>query len=127
MTKRNTDDTSVQSVVSTVHYGSQEVLLLELTKNWNDADFLYAIERLDIKQPMAQRLELRELYQKLRRDRNAFAARIAMEEANARRHDEISRRLEDLKTPHWSVVPNFWMTVVILLLTAIRVILALRH
>jgi hypothetical protein len=36
------------------------------------------------------------------------------------RHREINGRLEDLKRPHWTVKPNFWITVV----SAIAAILA---
>ncbi|MGD1032119.1 MAG: hypothetical protein ABSA05_13365 [Opitutaceae bacterium] len=32
------------------------------------------------------------------------------EAANERRHKELARRLDELKKPHWSVVPNFWIT-----------------
>lgn len=88
------------------------------------------LERIDTKQPAAQREELRTLYHKLRRDRLAFEERKTTDEANACRHDEVLKKLEDLKRPHWSVVPNFWMTVAILLLTGIGVILTLlvlRH
>lgn len=41
------------------------------------------------------------------------------EEKEEARHREIHGRLKELKKPHWSVAPNFWMTLVILVLTAI--------
>jgi hypothetical protein len=32
--------------------------------------------------------------------------------ADANRHREIEARLNELKTPHWTVKPNFWITVI---------------
>jgi hypothetical protein len=118
MNKRNTDEVRIQEVVRSIHYVSQEVTLLEMTKNWSEADFLYAIERLDSDQPQERRDELRGLYHKLRRERQAEEARKASEAASASRHEEVCCRLEELKNPHWSTVPNFWMTLAILVLTA---------
>ena len=50
-----------------------------------------------------------------------LAAREAArrEKADQERHRLIEGRLSELKMPHWSVAPNFWMTLVILILTAI--------
>jgi len=130
MSKRNTDDAEVQNVVRCIKYISQEVDLIKKTKTWSEADFLYAIERLEVDLPKEMRDQVRGLYRNLLMERQATDARIVAEEASARRHDEISRRLEELKKPHWSIVPNFWMTAAILILTAIGVIaafLALRH
>jgi predicted transcriptional regulator len=130
MSKRNTDDAEVQNVVRWIKYISQEVDLIKKTKTWSEADFLYAIERLEVDLPKEMRDQVRGLYRNLLMERQATDARIVAEEASARRHDEISRRLEELKKPHWSIVPNFWMTAAILILTAIGVIaafLALRH
>jgi hypothetical protein len=28
------------------------------------------------------------------------------------RHEKVMRALEELKTPHWTVTPNFWLTMV---------------
>lgn len=36
----------------------------------------------------------------------------------------IENRLRELKKPHWSTVPIFWMTLVILILTAVGTIAA---
>jgi hypothetical protein len=40
-------------------------------------------------------------------------------ELEAVRHRELREQLEALKKPHWSAVPNFWMTLIILVLTAV--------
>lgn len=128
--KRNADDATVEGVVNSIHYATQEVTLLELTKNWNDTDFLYALERVEIKHPEAQRAELRALYHRLRREQMAAAERMAMADLNARRHEEIASRLQELRKSHWSVVPNFWLTLAILGLTALGVwleYLVVRH
>lgn len=139
MIKRKTNDADVQQVVRWINYPTQKVSLIEMTKTWSEADILYAIERLQTDQRERQD-QLRDLYWDLRRERLATDARIASEEANIQRHNEISKRLEelneisrrlgDLKKPHWSIVPNFWITVLISILTAIAVVaafLALRH
>ncbi len=134
MSKRKTEDAEVQKIVHFINYVTQEVMLIEMTNTWSEADFLYAIERLEVDQPKDQpkerRDQVRELYRNLRVERQAKEARNASEEASAQRHDEISRRLEELKKPHWSIVPNFWMTAALLILTfigAIAAVLALRH
>jgi hypothetical protein len=130
MSKRKTNDADVQQVVRWINYPTQEVTLIEMTKTWSEADFLYAIDRLQTDQPKERRDQVRELYRNLRAERQVTDARIASEEANIQRHNEISKRLDDLKKPHWSIVPNFWITVLISILTAIAVIaafLALRH
>jgi hypothetical protein len=130
MSTRNTDDAEVQRVVRSINYVTQEATLIGMTKNWSEADFLYGIERLDSDQPHDRREPLRVLYHKLHRERHAEEVRMDSEAANAKRHEELSRRLEELRKPHWSVVPNFWMTAGILILTTIAVIaaiLGLRH
>lgn len=132
MIKRKTNDADVQQVVRWINYPTQKVSLIEMTKTWSEADILYAIERLQTDQRERQD-HLREMYWDLRRERLATDARIASEEANIQRHNEISERLEklneisrlldDLKKPHWSIVPNFRITKAILILTAIGVTL----
>jgi hypothetical protein len=124
MNDRKTSDVDIQIVVRQINYESQEAMLLQMTKNWSVADFIYAIDRLEVDQPTGRREQLRGLYRTLRVEREAVDARRSSEEANAKRHAELSARLEDLKSPHWSVVPNFRLTVAILVLTAIGVIIA---
>jgi hypothetical protein len=133
MSKRKADDAEVQRVVHWIKYVSQEVTLIEMTKAWSEADFLYAVERIEtdlLDIPQERREQIRGLYWNLRMERQVTEAHMASEEANIRRHDEIVRQLQKLKEPHWSIVPNFWITVVISILTAIAVIaafLALHH
>jgi len=140
MSKRNTDNAGVETVVRWINYVTQEVTLIEMTRTWSDADFLYAIERLQTDQPKDRRDQLREIYWRLRNERIATDARVASEEASVQRHkeismrleelNEISRRLDDLKKPHWYKDPNFWMNAALTILTAVLVIvgfLGLRH
>jgi hypothetical protein len=130
MSDRKADDAEVQRIVHWIISPAQEVTLIEQTKKWSEADFLYAIDRLETDQPEERRQHLRGLYRALRKERQEHDARNASEEASARRFDDLSRRLDELKKPHWSIVPNFWITVTILILTAIGAIatvLALRH
>lgn len=124
MNKRNTDDAEVQRIVRWIKYTTQEVDLIKMTKKWTEEDFLYAIERLEVDLPKEMRDQVRGLYRTLLMERQTADARIALDEASARRHEEISRRLQELKKPHWSIVPNFWITAAILILTAIGVIVA---
>jgi len=63
----------------------------------------------------------------MRNEREAADERAASEAVSTQRHVEISRRLDELKKPHWSIPWNFWMTAAILILTLILVILAFRH
>ena len=51
MSERKTEDAEVQRVVQAIGFPSQDVTLMEMTKNWNEEDFLYAIQRLDSDQP----------------------------------------------------------------------------
>ena len=133
MSERKTSDAEIQRIVRYVKYPTQEVFLRQEARAWNEADFLYALDRIDsdlADQPNEARELVRVLYRTLRKDREEAEARMALESANIQRHAEISRRLEELKKPHWSIIPNFWMTLIILILTAIgavATVLALRH
>ena len=93
MSKRKTTDADIQQVVRWINYATQEVTLIEMTKTWSEADFLYAIDRLQTDQPKERRDQVRELYRNLRAERQVTDARIASEEANIQRHNEISKRL----------------------------------
>jgi hypothetical protein len=133
MSERKTGDAEIQRIVRWIKYPSQEVTLIKETKNWNTADFLEALERLDVDltdHPKEIRDQLRLLYRSLRSEREATEERAASEVLNTQRHIEISRRLDELKKPHWSIAWNFWMTAAILIFTVVLVItaiLAFRH
>ena len=134
MSERKTNDAEVQRIVRSVSYDtpSSEVFLRRETGKWSGADFLYALERLETdvaSQPKETHERLRLLYRTLLREREDSEARQITEEANVKRHGEISRQLEELKKPHWSIVPNFWLTLGILILALLGFIvsIALRH
>lgn len=112
MSDRKESDAEIQRVVRFVGYASQEALLFDMTKTWSTTDFLYAIDRLEIDQTADKRELLRGLYRELRVEREAADARKDSEDASARRHSDLSSRLEELKKPHWTVLPNFWLTAV---------------
>ena len=136
-------EAEIQTVVRWIHYPTHETDLIRATKSWNEEDFLYAIDRIQtdlVSLSKEQQDQIRGLYRTLLKERQDENARITSENASVQRHQEISKRLEelkeisrrldDLKKPHWSIIPNFWITVVISILTAILVILgffALRH
>jgi hypothetical protein len=94
-------------------------MLLVMTKTWGSADFIYAIDRLEIDQGHERRDLVLPLYRRLMAEHETAEARVKVEEAKEQRHKEMTYSLEELKTPHWSTVPNFWITVAILVLTAI--------
>ena len=133
MSERKTSDVEIQQIIRSASYPVHEVYLRKATKTWSEADFFYVLDRLDVDlsgQPQEIRDRLRVLYRTLLKENEEAEARLASETANAKRHAEIFRQLEELKKPHWSIVPNFWMTAAILVLTLIGVIaaiLALRH
>jgi hypothetical protein len=121
-------EAEIQRVVRWIQYPTQETDLIRETKSWNDDDFLYAIDRVQTDLgalPKEQQDQIRRLYRALLKERQDENARIASEKASAQRHEEISRRLDELKKPHWSITPNFWMTAAILILTFIGVVVAI--
>ncbi len=124
MSPRNKSAADIQTVVHLINYPSQETLLIEQTRDWSVADVVYAIERLDQDQPEDRREQLRGIYRALRIEREAAELRKVAEADTAKRHAELTARLDQLKKPHWSVTPNFYLTVVILVLTAIGAVAA---
>jgi uncharacterized membrane protein len=46
------------------------------------------------------------------------------EEADEKRHQEVQAKLAELQRSHWTVVPNFWLTVIAAVASVIGVILA---
>ena len=127
MNDRKTSEGDIQSVVRAILYPTQETLLIKMTEKWNTGDFLYAIDRLSTDQPADRREALRPIYMHLWEKRKADEAQAVLDAIEAQRHEDISRKLEELKRPHWSIVANFWMTVAILILTVIATLLAFRH
>lgn len=129
MSERKTNDAEVQRIVRSVPYDtpSSEVFLRTQSGKWSSADFLYALERIDIDvsgQPKEAFERLRTLYRTLLKERQDSEARLIAEEANIKRHTEMSRQLEELKKPHWSIVPNFWLTLGILILALLGLIIS---
>lgn len=121
-------EVEIQGVVRFVRYSTQETDLIRMTKSWNEEDFLYAIDRVQtdlVELPKEQQDQIRRLYRAQLKERQDENARVASEKASAQRHEEISRRLDELKNPHWSITPNFWMTAAILILTFIGVVVAI--
>jgi hypothetical protein len=49
---------------------------------------------------------------------------MVREEIEERRHREVERRLEELKKPHWTVLPNFWLTALSAFAAIVAAILA---
>jgi hypothetical protein len=120
----------IEMVVLSVKYVMQETDLIRDTKSWNEEDFLYAMGRIQtdlVGLSREEQNQIRGLYRTRLKERQDENARVAFENVSAQRHEEISRRLNELKKPPKSI---FWMTAVILILTAIGVVLAflaLRH
>ena len=112
MIARKADDEEVQRVVSNYSYISAEATLRQVTKDWSSADFLHALDRLGVKPPLGDIPHMRDLCRTMRAEREAEEARVRADEITAQRHSELTQHLDDLKRPHWSVIPNFWITVV---------------
>lgn len=129
MSERKTNDAEVQRILRTFPYytSSSVVSIRRDTREWSSADFLYALERLDT-DVSSQNKEMHEglhvLYCTLLQEREDSEARLIAEEANLKRHGELSLRLEELKKPHWSIVPNFWLTFGILILALLGLIVS---
>lgn len=130
MNERKTNDAEVQRIVRTFPYytSSSEASIRRDTREWSSADFLYSLERLDSdvsSQNKEMHEGLRALYRTLLQEREDSEARNVLEEANVKRYAEISRRLEELKKPHWSIVPNLWLTFGILILALFGLIVSI--
>ncbi|HEY3855968.1 MAG TPA: hypothetical protein VGO67_16380 [Verrucomicrobiae bacterium] len=123
--ERKTPNAEIQRVVQAINYSSDEILLIEMTKTWNAADFLYAIERLQVDQPKDRRDPLLDLYRNLRRERADVDARLAAEVSSAKRHADLVLRLDEIKKPHWTLAPNFWIGTVILAVSVLAVFVAI--
>lgn len=110
---RNKSDADVEGVVRYINYASQEIDIVQRTRDWSSADFEYACDRYAIGAPGERELPaLREIWSRLRSERRR-------EELGLEQLTDIKGELDKLKNPHWSVVPIFWMTVIILILTAV--------
>ncbi len=128
MSERKVSDGEMQQIIRFNIYPAQETYLRKVVKTWSEADFLYVLDRLDVDlsgQAEEIRDRLHTLYRTLLKEHEEAEARRAVEAASAKRHTDILRQLEELKKPHWSIVPNFWMTLAILALTLIGVIVAI--
>jgi hypothetical protein len=113
MSTRRADDAEVQRIVRDFSFPSEEASVREATKNWSSADFVYAIGRLAVAPPRAGDIpKMRELYGALRNERAAEETRLQVERDSVERHAQLTKRLEQLQKPHWSVVPNFVVTVI---------------
>jgi hypothetical protein len=129
--QRNAKDWDVDTTVRSYCYPWQEGEIMEATETWSEGDYLFAVDRIPIIHSQQEIQEpLRSLYLRLLKARKDENTRAASELLETQRHNDIAKRLDELKRPHWSVIPNFWLTVFILILTAAGVvvgILTLRH
>jgi hypothetical protein len=120
MSQRSIDDAEIQRVVKTIR---NEATLRTSTESWSAADVQYGIEYLDDHRDRVdwswQRDSVLPLLRDIRREKSEADSRAAAEEADERRFRNLSEKIEALKEPHWSTAPNFWLTVAILILTAI--------
>lgn len=116
--ERSKTEAEIQGLVRVIQYASQENDIVCQTRDWNTADIEYAINRLQTDCRIKEQEEgLREIWNRLRAERRR-------EELDAERHSKVLEQIEVLKKSHWSVVPNFWMTVVILILTGVAAVAA---
>jgi hypothetical protein len=93
--------------------------------NWNDIEVALlksTIESLDkatleaftqVEPPPSQNPAFHIRFQQAQqRIGRALAKIYAKEKIVNARHREIHDRLEELKRPHWTVLPNFWLTAI---------------
>jgi hypothetical protein len=113
MSERKTSDAVVLEVLRKITGPSQEASLRKLTKDWSTSDFDYAFDQAS--RILGWDTRLREILRILRTERET-----------TEQHAEIAAKLEALKKPHWSVAPNFWLTLAILILTAIGTIATVK-
>jgi hypothetical protein len=124
MDERKASEADVERVVRSFIWPRDEMSIRHETRLWGSADFLYAIGRVHVDlQAIAKRDEMLSIYKRLRDECVEREARAESESANAKRHAEaeranperhaeIARRLDKLKEPHWTVLPNFWLTLI---------------
>jgi hypothetical protein len=118
MSKRNVSDSEVDRVISCISLPSQDTDLRRGTAAWSVADFDYAIDR----GPFFHRNSwdaVRGPYQSLRQERAEADARASAQEMESQRHVEITSHLRELKKPHWTVTPGFWVAFAAMVFAAI--------
>lgn len=101
----------VELIVRHNLYETQEATLRQMTANWRPEHFMHA---LDCLRSLAtdRQVAMAPIYRNLLTRCEENAARANAEAVTRRRHDEITTRLAELKRPHWTVLPNFWLTLV---------------
>jgi hypothetical protein len=95
--------------------------------NWNDIEVALmksTIESLDkstleaftqVEPPVSQNPAFHIRFEQAQQRIGRALAKIyakEREEKEETRHREIHDRLEELKRPHWTVLPNFWLTAI---------------
>ncbi len=60
-------------------------------------------------------------------DPNTKEWRLAQAEKEEERHANIKLRLDELKKPHWTVLPNFWLTLIAALAAVAAAFIAWRE
>lgn len=124
-----TDEAEIQRVVRDFRWLAHETALRKATESWTPQRFLYAIDRLNVDLTADQRVEMLPMYRKLLEDCERRIAQAEAEEKASERHTEITANLRELKKPHWTVLPNFWLTfvsAVAALVAAVAAVLALN-
>jgi hypothetical protein len=100
---RTTTDAEVERII---HLSSSaEGSLQTDSSSWGVEDFDYGISVLSAK---CNEIHWQPHIEKVLPELN----RLRGERASAARNAEILRRLADLKKPHWTVIPNFWLTLI---------------
>lgn len=117
---RNADDVYIREILKGY---PKEPSARRFTKTWALADFDFALDCVESCAPavvltlwimLLRRLRDERLAEEIqaRSDAITIARHDEAEKANERRHNALTKRLDDLKRPHWSVTPTFWITVI---------------
>ena len=109
MAARKQSDADVQEVM---RVNPQEPTIREMTKDWSTADFDYGMSRLDVDTNIINRLAMRDLLRMIRSGREFAELQELAEAEEERRHGAVKARLDELKKPHWTVLPSFWLTLI---------------
>ncbi len=89
MSPRKISDADVQHAVRSFAYPSQEATFRQVADSWGAADFLYAMDRVQIDVQAEHKLGFLALIRKMRDEREAAETNAVIEAANERRHAEL--------------------------------------
>jgi hypothetical protein len=110
MSTRLKSDADIETVVRDYKYVSQEAELRQATLGWSSRDFSYAVSRLHVDLARDLRDPMLPLYRSLLAERLSEEAREQDQKRQKAMHLQLKEAVEKVSKPHWTVLPNFWLT-----------------